>query len=97
LFLLKEHRWLVCPDRLCRAFLERQAAVLFFIWGTIPQKGGKIVKVTYKKGLVRLAIFMSVFGSGWALIDYFVCRLIMIVIVVGWVIYWLIGGFFDID
>jgi len=53
------------------------------------------MKFTVKKGLIRLAVFLSVLLPGWAFRDYFACRLILFLMVVGYAIYWLIEGFFD--
>lgn len=51
----------------------------------------------YKKVLIRLTIFLSVLLLGCAFKDYFVCKMMLVFMVGGYVIYWLIGKLFGVD
>ncbi len=63
----------------------------------MPQKGGAIMKVTIRKGLSRL---LFVTGGGLIGLQFaksFSFLVVCALLSIGWVLYWLIGGFFDVD
>ena len=70
------------------------AAVLFLF---TRRRKDIAMKFKFKKGLIWLAIFLSVLLPAWAFKDYFACRMILVFMVAGYVIYWLIGKLFDVD
>ena len=55
------------------------------------------MKATYKKGLLRLAIVGVGVLIGLPFAKSFSFLVICALLAIGWVIYWLIGGFFNID
>ena len=63
----------------------------------MPQKGVTIVKFTFKKGLSRLLMVTGGVLIGLLFAKSFSFLVVCALLSIGWVLYWLIGGFFDID
>ena len=55
------------------------------------------MKATYKKGLLRLAIVGVGVLIGLPFAERFSFLVICALLAIGWVLYWLIGGFFGVD
>ena len=55
------------------------------------------VKATYKKGLLRLAVVGVGVLIGLPFAKRFSFLVVCALLAIGWVVYWLIGGFFGID
>ena len=55
------------------------------------------MRFTPKRGLFRIGIAIAATLSGLLLAESFLLGVTCIIFCAGWLVYWLIGGFFDTD
>jgi len=83
------------PKGFSRTSSECNAAVLFHF--TPPWKGDAAMKFTPIKGLIRLVMVMMAVLIGLPFTKSFSFIAVCALLCIGWVFYWLVGSFFDVD
>jgi O-antigen/teichoic acid export membrane protein len=75
--------------------LDVIAAVLFNFWPLRKRTSG--MKFTPKKGVLRLVMVAVGILLGLPFAESFTFIVVCALVCIGWVLYELIGGFFDVD
>jgi hypothetical protein len=72
-----------------------KAAVLFLL--RCPKERLAAMKVTIKKGLLRIIMAFAGALIGLPFAKSFSFLTVCTLLIIGWLLYWLIGGFFNMD
>jgi hypothetical protein len=90
------HRLLLRSSRPSPAQSERNLRRCSF-FAPAGKKGRAAMKITIKKGLLRIVISFAGALIGLPFAKFFCFQAVCVLLIIGWLLYWLIGGFFDMD